>query len=79
MILNSHLANAPLPSSTPLSTKSNRVVGSLYRDNHQGIFYILGYEYVPNIFVNVLNLHRIDLSRKYHTHLQREIEKEEAR
>jgi ABC-type phosphate/phosphonate transport system ATPase subunit len=29
--------------------------------------------------VNVLNLHRIDLARKYHTHLQREIEKEEAR
>jgi hypothetical protein len=27
--------------------------------------------------VNVLNLHRIDLARKYHTHLQREIEKEE--
>ena len=30
-------------------------------------------------FVNVLNLHIIDLARKYHTHLQREIEKEEAR
>jgi hypothetical protein len=30
-------------------------------------------------FVNVLNLHRIDLARKYHTHLQREIEKEETR
>jgi hypothetical protein len=30
-------------------------------------------------FVNVLNLHRIDLARKYYTHLQREIEKEEAR
>jgi hypothetical protein len=29
--------------------------------------------------VNVLNLHRIDLARKYHTHLQREIEKERAR
>jgi hypothetical protein len=29
--------------------------------------------------VNVLNLHRIDLARKYHTHLQREIKKEEAR
>jgi hypothetical protein len=29
--------------------------------------------------INVLNLHIIDLSRKYHTHLQREIEKEEAR
>jgi hypothetical protein len=29
--------------------------------------------------VNVLNLHIIDLARKYHTHLQREIEKEEAR
>jgi hypothetical protein len=29
--------------------------------------------------VNVLNLHRIDLARKYYTHLQREIEKEEAR
>jgi hypothetical protein len=29
--------------------------------------------------VNVLNLHRIYLARKYHTHLQREIEKEEAR
>jgi hypothetical protein len=27
--------------------------------------------------VNVLNLHRIDLARKYYTHLQREIEKEE--
>jgi hypothetical protein len=27
----------------------------------------------------VLNLHIIDLARKYHTHLQREIEKEEAR
>jgi hypothetical protein len=30
-------------------------------------------------YVNVLNLHIIDLARKYHTHLQREIEKEEAR
>jgi hypothetical protein len=29
--------------------------------------------------VNVLNLHRIDLARKYYTHLQREIKKEEAR
>jgi hypothetical protein len=29
--------------------------------------------------VNVLNLHKTDLARKYHTHLQREIEKEEAR
>jgi hypothetical protein len=29
--------------------------------------------------VNVLNLHRIDLTRKYYTHLQREIKKEEAR
>jgi hypothetical protein len=29
--------------------------------------------------VNVLNLHKIDLARKYYTHLQREIEKEEAR
>jgi hypothetical protein len=28
--------------------------------------------------VNVLNLHRIDLARKYYTHLQREIEKEEG-
>jgi hypothetical protein len=28
---------------------------------------------------NVLNLHRIDLAIKYHTHLQREIEKEETR
>jgi hypothetical protein len=27
--------------------------------------------------VNVLNLHRIDLARKYYTHLQREIKKEE--
>jgi hypothetical protein len=27
--------------------------------------------------VNVLNLHIIDLDRKYYTHLQREIEKEE--
>jgi hypothetical protein len=27
----------------------------------------------------VLNLHKIYLARKYHTHLQREIEKEEAR
>jgi hypothetical protein len=31
------------------------------------------------VIVNVLNLHRIDLARKYHTHLQREIEKEEER
>jgi hypothetical protein len=30
-----------------------------------------------SINVNVLNLHRIDLARKYYTHLQREIEKEE--
>jgi hypothetical protein len=29
------------------------------------------------IHVSVLNLHRIDLSRKYYTHLQREIKKEE--
>jgi hypothetical protein len=29
--------------------------------------------------VNVLNLHIIDLSIKYHIHLRREIEKEEAR
>jgi hypothetical protein len=29
--------------------------------------------------IKVLNLHKIDLARKYHTHLQREIEKEEAR
>jgi len=29
--------------------------------------------------VNVLNLHIIDLARKYYTHFQREIEKEEAR
>jgi hypothetical protein len=30
-------------------------------------------------YVNVLKLHKIDLDRKYHTHLQREIEKEEER
>jgi hypothetical protein len=36
-------------------------------------------EIVSLDIVNVLNLHRIDLARKYHTHLQREIEKEEAR
>jgi hypothetical protein len=30
-------------------------------------------------YVNVLNLHIIDLARKYYTHLQREIEKEETR
>ena len=36
--------------------------------------------YIDKVYyVNVLNLHRIDLARKYHTHLQREIEKEEAR
>jgi hypothetical protein len=29
--------------------------------------------------VNVLNSHIIDLARKYYTHLQREIKKEEAR
>jgi hypothetical protein len=29
------------------------------------------------IIVNVLSLHRIYLARKYYTHLQREIEKEE--
>jgi hypothetical protein len=29
------------------------------------------------LVVNVLNLHRIDLARKYYTHLQREIENEE--
>jgi hypothetical protein len=27
--------------------------------------------------LNVLNLHKIDLARKYYTHLQREIKKEE--
>jgi hypothetical protein len=31
------------------------------------------------MYVNVLNLKIIDLPIKYHTHLQREIEKEEAR
>jgi hypothetical protein len=31
------------------------------------------------VFVNVLNLNRIDLARKYYRHLQREFEKEEAR
>ena len=30
------------------------------------------------MLVNVLNLHKIDLARKYYTHLQREIEKEEG-
>jgi hypothetical protein len=30
------------------------------------------------IWTRVLNLHRIDLARKYYTHLQREIEKEEG-
>jgi hypothetical protein len=34
---------------------------------------------VEDTSVNVLNLHRIDLARKCYTHLQREIEKEEAR
>jgi hypothetical protein len=34
---------------------------------------------ILSVDVNVLNLHIIDLARKYHTHLQREIEKEEAR
>ena len=29
--------------------------------------------------LNVLNLHRIDLARKYYTHWQREIEKEKER
>jgi hypothetical protein len=28
-------------------------------------------------YVNVLNLHKIDLARKYYTHLQREMKKEE--
>ena len=36
-------------------------------------------EHVHKPTVNMLNLHRIDLARKYYTHLQREIEKEEAR
>jgi hypothetical protein len=44
----------------------------------------LGYNYIYKVVVeyqnvNVLNLHRIDVARKYHTHLQREIEKEEER
>jgi hypothetical protein len=48
------------------------------------LFYkgLVGQKIVKNFalkFVNVLNLHIIDLARKYHTHLQREIEKEEAR
>jgi hypothetical protein len=30
-------------------------------------------------FVNVLNLHKIYLARKYYTYLQRKIEKEEER
>jgi hypothetical protein len=34
---------------------------------------------MEDILVNVLNLHIIDLAGKYYTHLQREIEKEEAR
>jgi hypothetical protein len=34
---------------------------------------------IPIVVVNVLNLHRIYLARKYYTHLQREFEKEEAR
>jgi hypothetical protein len=40
---------------------------------------LIFYNMHPKISVNVLNLHRIDLARKYHTHLQREIEKEEER
>jgi hypothetical protein len=34
---------------------------------------------VDEDIVNVLNLHRVYLARKYHTHLQREIDKEEER
>jgi hypothetical protein len=36
--------------------------------------------YPPMVLsVNVFNLHKIYLARKYYTHLKREIEKEEAR
>jgi hypothetical protein len=40
---------------------------------------LITYETINPITVNVLNLHIIDLARKYYTHLHREIEKEEAR
>jgi hypothetical protein len=57
------------------------------RNSHWSIFILLsiGNNYcilLINIYkerVNVLNLHIIDIDRKYHTHLQRKIEKEEAR
>jgi hypothetical protein len=42
----------------------------------QKLFRLVGIELTPNT-VNVLNLHKIDLARKYYTHLQREIKKEE--
>jgi hypothetical protein len=38
---------------------------------------VSGFQVITNVtLVNVLNLHIIDLARKYDTHLQREIEKE---
>ena len=35
------------------------------------------YDSLKSLFVNVLNLHKIDLAKQQYTHLQREIEKEE--
>jgi hypothetical protein len=48
--------------------------GLIYDGDHDFTLIQIGME-----FLNVLNLHRIDLARKYYTHLQREIKKEEER
>jgi hypothetical protein len=42
-------------------------------------FYKEPLSFLEHTSVNVLNLHKIDLARKYYTHLQREIEKEKER
>jgi hypothetical protein len=60
-----------MPQSTPMRSTHARNPPKMYE------YYISSIALISN--VNVLNLHRIDLARKYYTHLQREIEKEEAR
>jgi hypothetical protein len=62
-----------------MKVKFSEYAGNLFEKILEGDVCNLFAKIIAVEFVNVLNLHIIDLARKYYTHLQREIEKEEER
>jgi hypothetical protein len=56
MVPNNNQVRVPLQSSTSIGIKAIKPVGLSYPDNHQGIFFILGYEYIPNFVAHMVSL-----------------------